>query len=56
VQADDSGGFEANDTKREVRITMRDGVNLFTDVYTPKEPGSYVVEDQRFAARRPDHR
>ena len=43
AKADDSGGFEANYTKREVRIPMRDGVSLFTDVYTPKEPGQYPI-------------
>ncbi|NBP23676.1 MAG: CocE/NonD family hydrolase [Proteobacteria bacterium] len=43
LKADDSGGFEANYTKREVRIPMRDGVNLFTVVYTPKEPGQYPM-------------
>lgn len=44
VKADDSGGFEANYTKREVRIPMRDGVNLFSVVYTPKEPGQYPIQ------------
>ncbi len=42
-RADDAGGFEANYTKREVRIPMRDGVSLFTVVYTPKEPGQYPI-------------
>ena len=30
-------------TKYEHRIPMRDGVNLFTVVYTPKEPGQYPI-------------
>ena len=76
--------FEENYTKREHRIPMRDGVKLYTVVFSPKDgstnypillqrtpynlkpytvdaarkpgqlPAEHMVEDQRFAARRPD--
>lgn len=35
--ADDHDGFEAHYTKHEFRIPMRDGVKLFTLIYTPKD-------------------
>src|SRR5690606_15074645 len=34
-------------TKTEHRIKMRDGVELHTVVYTPKEPGNYPILMQR---------
>ena len=35
--ADTNGGFEETFTKHEYRIPMRDGVRLFTAVFTPKD-------------------
>ena len=37
AQNSDSTWFVNNYSKKEVRITMRDGVNLFTSVYLPKD-------------------
>jgi uncharacterized protein len=36
-RADDKASFESRYTKHEYRIPMRDGVKLFTLVYTPKD-------------------
>ena len=39
AQADPRGDFiRANYTKSEVKIRMRDGVELFTSIYTPNDP------------------
>ena len=35
--------LEAHYRKQEVRIPMRDGVLLFTAIYTPREPGPFPV-------------
>lgn len=35
--------IKANYAKREVKITMRDGVKLFTAIYEPKEKGTYPI-------------
>ena len=36
AQNADSTWFVNNYIKKEIKITMRDGVNLFTSVYVPK--------------------
>jgi uncharacterized protein len=41
--AADSAWFVINYTKREVYITMRDGVRLFTALYEPKAPGKHPI-------------
>ena len=44
----DAGWFEENYTKREYRIPMRDGMKLFTLVYTPKDASTnYPILLQR---------
>ena len=37
AQSADSTWFVNNYTKKEVTITMRDGVKLFTSIYSPKD-------------------
>jgi putative CocE/NonD family hydrolase len=47
-RADDSAYVMANYTKQEVLIPMRDGVKLFTSIYTPKDQTrSYPIMMQR---------
>lgn len=39
----DEKWVEANYDKQEIRIEVRDGVRLFTAIYTPKEEGNYPI-------------
>lgn len=43
AQLTDSVYVRENYTKQEVYIPMRDGVKLFTAIYTPKEKGKYPI-------------
>lgn len=45
--APDTGWVRQNFTKSEVYITMRDGIKLFTVIYTPRETGKYPILMQR---------
>lgn len=45
--APDTGWVRQNFTKSEVFITMRDGIKLFTVIYTPRESGKYPILMQR---------
>lgn len=45
--APDTGWVRQNFTKSEVYITMRDGIKLFTAIYTPRETGKYPILMQR---------
>ena len=41
--AEESFSIKDHYTKSELHITMRDGVKLYTAVYTPKDPGHYPI-------------
>src|SRR5262245_31074642 len=48
AQAQSVEGVKANYTKKEVQITMRDGVKLFTSIYMPKDQSQkYPIMMQR---------
>ncbi len=46
-QGKDNAYVKENYTKREVMIPARDGVKLFTAIYTPKENGQYPILMER---------
>lgn len=45
--APDTGWVRQHFVKSEVYITMRDGIKLFTVIYTPRETGKYPILMQR---------